>query len=146
MYPEIDQGSRQAQIKEEEDGAPIVTHPPLHGYTVAPPGPMTCIHIQKVQQQFAALGTDPEAAKPKCCPRFCGLGFPAPQHWASGFGSGFCRLTDELWPVGVCSCISSNVLLNMRFYGKETDCVIRCDHTRFLCFIFGLRNYKKGSI
>lgn len=49
-------GGRQAQIKEKDDWAPIVTRPPLHRYIVAPPGPITHIHIQKVQLQCATRG------------------------------------------------------------------------------------------
>ncbi len=79
-------GGRQAQIKEKDDWAPIVTRPPLHGYIVAPPGPITHIHIQKVQQQCATPGTDAKAAKPKSRPGFCWLCFslPASQHWTTG--------------------------------------------------------------
>lgn len=40
-------GSRQAKIKEKEDGGGTVTYLQLHGYIVAPPGPITSIHIQK---------------------------------------------------------------------------------------------------
>lgn len=69
-------GNRQAQIKEEDDWAPIVIRPPLHGYIVAPPGPITHIHIQKVQQHRATPGTDAKAAKPKSRPIFCWLCFP----------------------------------------------------------------------
>ncbi len=58
-------GGRQAQIKEKDDWAPIVTRPPLHGYIVAPLGPIIHIHIQKEQQQRAAPGTDAKVAKPK---------------------------------------------------------------------------------
>lgn len=58
-------GGRQAQIKERDDWASIVNRPPLLGYIVAPPGPITHIHIQKVQQQCATPGTDAKAAKPR---------------------------------------------------------------------------------
>lgn len=57
--------SRQPQIKEEGGRAPIVTRPPLHGYLVAPPGPITHIHIQKLQLQSTTLGIDLKAAKPE---------------------------------------------------------------------------------
>lgn len=83
-------GGRQARIKEKEGWAPIVTRPPLHGYIVAPPGPITHIHIQKVQQQCATPGTDAKAAKLKSCPEYCWLCFPlpAPQHWLTGLMTG----------------------------------------------------------
>lgn len=83
-------GGRQAQIKEKEDWAPVVTRPLLRGYIVAPPGPITHIHIQKVQQQCATLETDAKAAKPKSSPGCCWLCFPLPasQHWLTGLMTG----------------------------------------------------------
>lgn len=66
-------GGRQPQIKEKEDWAPIVTLSPFLGYIVAPPGPITHIHIQKLQQYFATSGIDTKAAKPKSSPGFCWL-------------------------------------------------------------------------
>ena len=62
---------RQPQIKEKGVQAPIVTRPPLHGYIVAPSGPITHIHIQKLQQQSATLGINAKAAKAKSNPEFC---------------------------------------------------------------------------
>lgn len=53
-------GSRQTHMKGKEARAPTVAHTPLHGYIVAPPGPVSHIHIQKVQQHRANLGTDAE--------------------------------------------------------------------------------------
>lgn len=50
-------GIRQAQIKKKEDMVPTVTNLPLHGCIVALPGPITDIHIQKVQQLWATLKT-----------------------------------------------------------------------------------------
>lgn len=43
-------------------GAPTVTYLLLHGCIVAPPGPITSIHIQKEQSRTPPWGTD---AKPK---------------------------------------------------------------------------------
>lgn len=81
---------RQALIKEKEDWAPIVTRPLLHGYIVAPPGPITHIHIQEAQQQRATPGTDAKAAKPERRPGFCrvSIALPASQHQTAGLMTG----------------------------------------------------------
>lgn len=86
-------GGRQAQIKGKEEWAPIVTRPPLHGYIVVPPGPISHIHIQKVQPQCATPGTDAKAAKMKSCPGSCWLwsSLPASQHWLTDL------MTGPLW-------------------------------------------------
>lgn len=61
--------SRQTQTKEGGGRAPVVTRPPLCGSLVpvpSPPhhpGPITHIHIQKLQQPSVALGTHVEAAE-----------------------------------------------------------------------------------
>lgn len=48
--------------EKKKTGVLIVTKLPLHGCIVALTGPISNIHIQKVQRQRATLGTDAKVA------------------------------------------------------------------------------------
>lgn len=67
---EIHQESDRPRKRKKKDVVPIVTNLPLHGCILSLPGPITDIHIQKVQKLWATLGTDAKVAKPKSRPSF----------------------------------------------------------------------------
>lgn len=46
-------------------GVPTVTYLPFHGYIVAPPGPITSIHIQKELRSAPPWETDAKKKKPR---------------------------------------------------------------------------------
>lgn len=86
-------GNRQTHMKGKEARAPTVAHAPLPGYIVAPPGPISHIHIQRYNSTGPTWG---QMLKTLLV-LFPTASIPTVEYGLTDYpSSGF---TVELWPV-----------------------------------------------